>query len=74
MSKIQVDTIVNKDDNGAPDFPFGATVVGIVTASGANFTGIVTASGFVDDGTNLLTEVNKKASTGKAIAMAMVFG
>ena len=63
MSKIQVDTIVNKDDNGAPNFPFGAAVVGIVTASG-----------FVDDGTNLLTEVNKKASTGKAIAMAMVFG
>jgi hypothetical protein len=29
MSKIQVDTIVNKDDNGAPDFPFGATVTGI---------------------------------------------
>jgi hypothetical protein len=29
MSKIQVDTIVNKDDNGAPSFPFGATVTGI---------------------------------------------
>ena len=25
MSKIQVDTIVNKDDNGAPDFPNGIT-------------------------------------------------
>jgi hypothetical protein len=25
MSKIQVDNIVNKDDNGAPDFPFGIT-------------------------------------------------
>ena len=25
MSKIQVDTIVDKDDNGAPDFPFGLT-------------------------------------------------
>jgi hypothetical protein len=25
MSKIQVDTIVNKDDNGAPDFPSGIT-------------------------------------------------
>ena len=36
--------------------------------------GIVTAKGFVDDGTNLLTEINTKASTGKAIAMAMVFG
>ena len=36
--------------------------------------GIVTAAGFVDDGTNLLTEINTKATTGKAIAMAMVFG
>ena len=25
MSKIQVDNIVNKDDNGAPSFPFGLT-------------------------------------------------
>ena len=39
-----------------------------------NTTGIVTATGFVDDGTNLLTEINTKATTGKAIAMAMVFG
>ncbi len=36
--------------------------------------GTVTANAFVDDGTNLLTEINTKASTGKAIAMAMVFG
>ena len=36
--------------------------------------GIITATGFVDDGTNLLTEINTKATTGKAIAMAMVFG
>ena len=25
MSKIQVDTIVNKDDNGSPSFPYGTT-------------------------------------------------
>ena len=31
MSKIQVDNIVNKDDNGAPDFPFGASVTGVCT-------------------------------------------
>jgi hypothetical protein len=29
MSKIQVDTIVNKDDNGAPTFTKGAVVTGI---------------------------------------------
>ena len=36
--------------------------------------GIITASSFVDDGTNLLNEINTKATTGKAIAMAMIFG
>ena len=36
--------------------------------------GIITASSFVDDGTNLLTAINTKATTGKAIAMAMIFG
>ena len=36
--------------------------------------GIITASSFIDDGTNLLTEINTKATTGKAIAMAMIFG
>ena len=62
-------------------------VVGIVSAtniqigsaitfsqSGISVVGVVTANAFVDDGTNLLTEINTKASTGKAIAMAMVFG
>jgi len=53
------------------------TIVGsavTINAIGINVTGIVTANAFVDDGTNLLTEINTKASTGKAIAMAMVFG
>ena len=45
-----------------------------MTGSGISVVGVVTASAFVDDGTNLLTEINTKASTGKAIAMAMVFG
>jgi len=53
---------------------------GIVTATsfvGTGVTinaGIISASDFIDDGTNLLTAINTKASTGKAIAMAMVFG
>ena len=29
MSKIQVDTAVNKDDNGAVGFPKGAVVTGV---------------------------------------------
>jgi hypothetical protein len=39
MSKIQVDSIVNKDDTGSPDFPKGATVTGVITAT--SFTGDV---------------------------------
>ena len=55
----------------------GDVVVGsavTLSSGGVNVLGIVTASGFVDDGTNLLTEINTKTSTGKAIAMAMIFG
>ena len=36
--------------------------------------GILTATSLIDDGTNLLTAINTKATTGKAIAMAMIFG
>ena len=36
--------------------------------------GIISATSFIDDGTNLLTAINTKATTGKAIAMAMIFG
>jgi hypothetical protein len=67
MSKIQVDTIVDKEDTGAPDFPFGATVTGIVTATsfsgdGATVTGIVTATSFSGDGAGL-TGLNIPASS-----------
>lgn len=45
MSKVQVDNIVNKADNGAPTFPRGANIVGIVSAtsfvgSASSLTGI----------------------------------
>ena len=64
MSKIQVDTIVNKDDNGSPSFPYGTTVTGVVTAttfSGnitgttASFTGNVSVGGTLtyEDVTNV---------------------
>jgi len=33
MSKIQVDDIVNNSDNGAPSFPYGAVVTGVITAT-----------------------------------------
>ena len=54
---------------------FGSTATSRLHVFGdAIVTGVVTASAFVDDGTNLLTEINTKTSTGKAIAMAMIFG
>ena len=45
MSQIQVDSIFNKEGDGAPSFPKGTVVTGVVTAtsfsgSGANLTGI----------------------------------
>ena len=95
MSIIRADSIKNRSGLGAPDFPNGITVTGVVTATtlnnvannidvddfisvGSNIhlgnAGIITASSFIDDGTNLLNEINTKATTGKAIAMAMIFG
>jgi len=45
MSKIQVDSIANKDDTGAPTFTKGAVVTGVCTAtsfsgSAVNLTGL----------------------------------
>jgi len=64
MSKLQVDTIVNKNDNGAPSFTRGATVTGVITATtfsgnitgtAATFTGNVTIGGTLtyEDVTNV---------------------
>ena len=64
MSKIQVDTIVNKDDNGSPSFPYGSTVTGVITATtfrgnitgvAATFTGNVSIAGTLtyEDVTNV---------------------
>ena len=103
MSKLQVNDIVNKDDDGSVGFSKGAVVTGVATATtfdGAltgNVTGNVTgninassASGISTVGvltayssihikvgsgsTEVATELKAKASTGKAIAMSMVFG
>ena len=45
MAKLQVDSIVNKDDTGAVDFPRGATVTGVVTATSLTSTDDIIASG-----------------------------
>ena len=62
--------------SGTPNITVGvitATTLKVCTGVTIN-AGIISASDFIDDGTNLLTAINTKASTGKAIAMAMVFG
>ena len=103
MSRIRANTITNQNANGAPNFPNGITVTGIVTATttSQNITGDLTVSGNVgvggtityEDVTNVdsigiitarsginvsggtVTIGGKSvATTGKAIAMAMIFG
>ena len=69
MSKINVDTITNRLGTGAPSFPNGVSVTGVITAtsfsgSGSGLTGvgitgnintsgIITASSFVGSGSGL---------------------
>ena len=72
MSKIQVDEIVNKLDTGAPSFTKGVSVTGVATAT--TFDGTATEASAAASGSALETAINAKASTGKAIAMSMVFG
>jgi len=55
MSKLQVDDIVNKDDDGSVGFSRGAVVTGVATATGVNVTGVVTATTFLGDVTGGVT-------------------
>jgi hypothetical protein len=72
MSKLQVNDIVNKDDNGSPTFPKGAVVTGVATAT--TFDGTATEASAAASGSALETSINGKTSPGKAIALSMVFG
>ena len=47
MSRIRANTITNQNANGAPNFPDGITVTGVVTATttNSNITGNLTVSG-----------------------------
>ena len=99
MSKLQVNDIVNKDDDGSVGFSRGAVVTGVATATtfdgaltgnvtgninsssatGVSTVGILTAYSSIhinvgSGSTEVATELKAKASTGKAIAMSMVFG
>ena len=62
MSQIQVDNIYNKEATGSPNFPLGANVTGVVTAtsfsgSGANLTGI-DATALKDGSGNVKIQAN----------------
>ena len=109
MSRIRANTITNQNANGAPNFPDGITVTGIVTATttSQNITGtlavtgdatfssdvgiagtltyedvtnidsigIITARSGINVSSGTVTIGGKSvATTGKAIAMAMIFG
>ena len=72
MSKLQVNDIVNKDDNGSPTFSKGAVVTGVCTATTSS--GTATEASAAKSGSALETSINSKTSPGKAIALSMVFG
>ena len=72
MSKLQVNDIVNKDDNGSPTFSKGAVVTGVATAT--TFDGTATEASAAASGSALETSIEGKTSPGKAIALSMVFG
>ena len=79
MSKLQVNDIVNKDDNGSVGFSRGAVVTGVATATtfDGNLTGTATTAtnaANAESGSTLETSINSKTSPGKAIALSMVFG
>ena len=58
MSIIRADSIKNRGGNGAPDFPNGLTVTGVVTSTtlNANITGDLTVTGNVGVGGTLTYE------------------
>tara|TARA_B100000085_G_scaffold261016_1_gene265005 strand:- start:2883 stop:3101 length:219 start_codon:yes stop_codon:yes gene_type:complete len=72
MSRIHVDNIFDKEGSGAPTLPAGAVVTGVCTAT--TFSGTATEASAAASGSALETSINSKASTGKSIAMSMVFG
>jgi len=73
MAKIKVNSIVNKNDDGAPELTKGATVPSgqTFTAEGnVNIVGVVTATSFVGNGSEL-TGLSI-ATPSKAIALKAI--
>ena len=74
MSKLQVDDIVNKSDDGAAGFSKGAVVTGVTTSTSFDGTSVVASGSVSVGGTSVNTLIDGKTSPGKAIALSMVFG
>ena len=86
--RIRADEFTTRDTKGAPTFATGINITGVGTfsssvivgsavtanADGVVVGGAVTATSLVYGSTDVSTELATKATTGKAIAMAMVFG
>jgi hypothetical protein len=76
MSKLQVNDIVNKDDDGSVGFSRGAVITGVATATSfsGDLTGTASEASAAASGSALETAIDGKTSPGKAIALSMVFG
>jgi len=75
MAKIKVNSIVNFNDDGAPELTQGATIPSGYTLDvngNVNATGIVTATNFVGNGSNLTGL--PIATVPKKIAFNFIFG
>ena len=78
MSKLQVDEIVNKEDTSSVALPRGVVVTGVTTSTSfeGNLTGTASEASeaaAAKSGSALETAINAKTSTGKSIAMSMIF-
>ena len=62
MSKLQVDDIVNKEDNGAPGFGKGAIVTGVCTAT--SFSGSLTGNADTASGLSGTPDITVRNVTG----------
>lgn len=75
MSKIKINSIVNRNDNGGPELTKGATIPpgqSFNVQGDVNVVGVITASNFVGNGSGL-TGLSI-ASQSKAIAFKRILG
>jgi hypothetical protein len=75
MSKIKVNIITNKNEDGPVELSYGATVPSGKTfevLTGSSFSGIVTATSFVGDGSNLTGLGGSPSTVSKLFAIRLI--